>query len=169
MLKSKFQTKHIDKGFRDVQKTIEEMKDVAYIKVGILSEDGGKTPPGSDLNLAGIASVNEFGTNRAGKNKNITIPARPFIRNTMEEKKDYFSELTYRALVRITSLKTDPIDELNKIGLAIATSIQGKITQGPWAPNAPSTIKGKGSSRPLIDTGRMRASIRHQVVKKGEE
>jgi hypothetical protein len=35
-----------------------------------------------------------------------------------------------------------------------------------WAPNAPSTIKAKGSNRPGIDTGAMRASIQGIV---GEE
>lgn len=169
MLKAKFKTKHIDKGFKDVRKTIEQMKDTAYIKVGILEEDGGKIPEGSDLTLAGIASTLEFGTKKAGRNKNVVIPPRPFIRTTMEEKKDFFSQLTYNALVRITSLKSDPIMELNRIGLAIASAIQAKITNGPWVANARSTKKRKGSSRPLIDTGRMRASIRHAVVKKGDE
>jgi phage gpG-like protein len=169
MIKSKINTKYIDKGFKKVQKTIEQMKDVAYIKVGILSEDGAKPYPEGDLNLAGVAAVNEFGTRRAGAGNNTVIPPRPFIRSTMDEKKDFFSQLTYKAMVRITSLNADPIGQLNKIGLVIAESIKAKITAIRTPPNAPSTIKGKGSSKPLIDTGRMRASIRHQVVQKGDE
>jgi len=35
-----------------------------------------------------------------------------------------------------------------------------------WAPNAPSTIARKGSSKPLIDTGQLRGSI--QVVQSGD-
>lgn len=169
MIKSKLNTKFVDKGFKDVQKTIKQMKDVAYIKIGILSEDGEKGYPEGDLNLAGVAAVNEFGTTRAGAGNNTTIPPRPFIRSTMEEKKQYFSDITYQALVRISSVGADPIRELNKIGLVIAEAIKSKITAIRTPPNAPSTIKGKGSSKPLIDTGRMRASIRHQVVEKGEE
>lgn len=169
MMKSKLNTKFIDKGFKDVQKTIKKMKDVAYIKIGILSEEGSLTPAGSDLNLAGIAAVNEFGTKVAGANRNVTIPSRPFIRSTMDEKKGFFEQVTYNALVRINSINSDPIAELNKIGLVIAEAIKTKITSIRTPPNAPSTIKAKGSSKPLIDTGRMRASIRHQVVQKGEE
>lgn len=35
-----------------------------------------------------------------------------------------------------------------------------------WAPNAPSTIRKKGSDRPLIDTGELRRSITHVVEDK---
>ena len=35
-----------------------------------------------------------------------------------------------------------------------------------WKPNAPSTIKRKGSARPLIDTGSLRGSIRGVVMKR---
>lgn len=169
MIKSKINTRYLDKGFVKAKKIIEEMKDVAYIKVGILAEDGDSRQPGDELNLAGIAAVNEFGTTKAGKGNTTVIPARPFIRSTMDEKKGFFSKVTADALIRISSLRSDPLDELNKIGLVIAESIKTKITQIRTPANAPSTIKGKGSSKPLIDTGRMRASIRHQVVVKGDE
>lgn len=169
MMKSKINTKFIDKGFKDVKKTIEQMKDIAYIKIGILEEEGSQVHGGSDLSLAGVAAVNEFGTKSAGKNRNVTIPPRPFIRTTMDEKKGLFEQITYNALVKINSIGADPIRELNKIGLVIAESIKAKITSIRTPPNAESTIKGKGSSKPLIDTGRMRASIRHQVVQKGDE
>lgn len=169
MMKSKLSTKFVDKGFKNVKKTIEKMKDVAHIKIGILSEDGEKMYPDGDLNLAGVAAVNEFGTEKAGRNRNVKIPPRPFIRSTMDEKKSLFQQITYNALVRINSIGSDPIQELNKIGLVIAEAIKTKITSIRTPPNAASTIKRKGSSKPLIDTGRMRASIRHQVVLKGDE
>ena len=34
-----------------------------------------------------------------------------------------------------------------------------KINKGPFTPNAPATVKRKGSSQPLIDTGNLRKSI----------
>lgn len=40
------------------------------------------------------------------------------------------------------------------------------VEDNGWAPNAPSTIKAKGSDRPLIDTGSLRQSIRGIYVKK---
>ena len=39
-----------------------------------------------------------------------------------------------------------------------------KFTDGTLTPNAPSTIKKKGSSRPLIDTGQLRQSISNKVI-----
>lgn len=40
------------------------------------------------------------------------------------------------------------------------------VEDNGWAPNAPSTIKAKGSDKPLIDTGSLRQSIRGIYVKK---
>ena len=45
--------------------------------------------------------------------------------------------------------------------------MQDKITSGSFAPNAESTIKKKGSSKPLVDTGRMRKSVNYVIQKKG--
>ncbi len=39
---------------------------------------------------------------------------------------------------------------------------------GQWAPNSPTTVARKGSSKPLIDTGQLRRSITSDVVKKGK-
>ena len=40
------------------------------------------------------------------------------------------------------------------------------VEDNGWAPNAPSTIKAKGSDKPLIDTSSLRQSIRGIYVKK---
>ena len=47
--------------------------------------------------------------------------------------------------------------------------IQRKIVDGTFEPNAPSTIRKKGSSRPLIDTGRMRQSVNFIIRRKGAD
>lgn len=39
---------------------------------------------------------------------------------------------------------------------------------GTWPPNAPSTVRAKGSDAPLIDTGNLRKNITSEVVKKGD-
>jgi hypothetical protein len=46
--------------------------------------------------------------------------------------------------------------------------VKTKIVQGPFTPNAPSTIRKKKSARPLIHTGHMRQSIRYVVKKRGD-
>ena len=39
---------------------------------------------------------------------------------------------------------------------------------GQWPPNAPSTIRQKGSDRPLVDTSQLRRAQTNDVVKKSE-
>ena len=38
------------------------------------------------------------------------------------------------------------------------------IRNGNWVPNAPATIRRKGSDRPLIDTGQLVNSVEYEVV-----
>ena len=45
--------------------------------------------------------------------------------------------------------------------------VQETIKEGEFSPNAPSTIKKKGSDKPLIDTGHMRQSVMTVVDRKG--
>lgn len=56
---------------------------------------------------------------------------------------------------------------LKEIGIFQKDLIQEKITDGDFAPNAESTIRQKGSSKPLIDSGRMRQSVNYVIQKKG--
>ena len=56
---------------------------------------------------------------------------------------------------------------LKDIGIFQKDLIQDKIKEGDFAPNAESTVRKKGSSKPLIDTGRMRQSVNYQIRQKG--
>lgn len=53
--------------------------------------------------------------------------------------------------------------ELERVGLWAQGSIQQRISDGIPPPNAESTIRRKGSSTPLIDTGQLRTSIKYRV------
>ena len=57
---------------------------------------------------------------------------------------------------------------LNRIGVVAKGIIQEEIRDGSFAPNAPSTIRQKGSAQPLIDTGQMRQSVNYAIKHKGE-
>ena len=58
---------------------------------------------------------------------------------------------------------------LKEVGAFGVSLVQEKIGNGSFAPNAPATIKAKGSDHPLIDSGRMRQSVHYVVKGKGEE
>ena len=78
--------------------------------------------------------------------------------------------------------KGDAVQILKKLGIAYEGEMRETFTKEAFAPNAPITIhggwmrnkksgkpfkvKGKKSSRPLINTGRLRGSIMSKVVKK---
>ena len=55
---------------------------------------------------------------------------------------------------------------LQAIGVFQKGLVQNDIVDGEFTPNAPSTIKRKGSDRPLIDTGKMRQSVNFVIKKK---
>lgn len=56
--------------------------------------------------------------------------------------------------------------EYNRAGIVGMTAAQAMFGSAELAPNAPYTIKKKGSSAPLIDTGSLRANVTY-VIRKG--
>ena len=57
----------------------------------------------------------------------------------------------------------DMLEMANDIGMKIENAIRLKILSNIPPPNAASTIKTKGSSHTLIDTGEMLESVSHEV------
>ena len=168
MLKSKVKTKVKDKGFKRAIKAIQIAAAGPKVKVGVLSIDGVKVASGDSLNLAGIASVNEFGTKNAGKNGNIVIPARPFMSQTMDGNFRKYNRQTESIVVKILKGELTIEQGLDLLGVVISADLKKTITTLSSPPNAPSTIRAKRSSNPLIDTGRLRSSMNYEVeVKPG--
>lgn len=109
------------------------------------------------ITIADVAAWNEFGTERA--------PSRPFMRQTIKDNKKKITNHANKALK--AALNGGGTQELlNSIGSYTKGQMQKEIRNGDWEPNAPSTIAKKGSSKPLIDTGRMRKSIVYVIKEK---
>lgn len=96
-----------------------------------------------------------------------SIPARPVLepaimdpptRALIEEELGKAAEaaLTYK----------DPESFLKRAGLIAENAARAWFTnpKNNWVPNKPSTIRAKGSSRPLIDTAEMRKAITSLVL-----
>ena len=98
---------------------------------------------------------NEFGTEH--------IPERPAVRNTVSKNKGKYRRQLKSAARQIIHGKASFNGVLEKIGIQAVGDIQDGITSLSTPPNAPSTIRQKGSSNPLIDSGAMRAAITHKV------
>lgn len=120
----------------------------------------GKATEDDGTDVCDVAAWNELGTEHS--------PSRPFLRKSVDEneaKINSFLQSQRRALINGT-----PAEQiLKEIGIFQKDLIQEKITEGSYEPNAPSTVKRKGSSKPLIDTGRMRQSVDYVIAKKGED
>lgn len=113
----------------------------------------------SGLDILTVAVWNEFGTSR--------IPARPFISQTWEKGRDKIMKFTQQVVKQVIDGKADVKTATNMLGTKVKSMIQSTIRNGEFVPNAPSTVKKKGSDKPLIDTGTMRQSVTYEVRKGG--
>lgn len=126
----------------------------AKVDVGVLAEKGGLETTSDGITMVELAAIHEYGSPDAG------IPERSFIRWTFNNPanikimSDICAKLVKKFL-RGAKLETS----LGLLGAwavgAIKTTIRSRIPP----PNAKSTIARKGSSTPLVDTGRLLNSL----------
>ena len=154
------EAKITDKITADGRKFQNMLKELAELQVRVGFQQGKAYDEDSKTDICDIAMWNELGTSQ--------IPSRPFIRKSVDE-----NEGKIKAFLKIQKsalLKCVPVGQVfKKIGIFQKDLIQEKITEGSFVPNAPSTVKKKKSSKPLIDTGRMRQSVNYVIQRKGME
>ena len=133
------------------------LKELDKLEVAV----GYQAGSGADENgvdLCDIAAWNELGTSH--------MPSRPFMRQSIDNHAGEINAFMQGMKDEIISGGSAE-SILNKVGIFQKDMVQQEITNGSFAPNAPSTIAKKGSSHPLIDTGRMRQSVNYIVRAKG--
>lgn len=129
------------------------------IKVGFLK--GATYPATADdpdkagLPVATVAFWNEFGTVKA--------PARPFFRNYIAQHSDEWPDQLAAAL---KASNYDTAQAFGIMGTIIKDGIVKSILDTNSPPLSPVTIRRKGFSKPLIDTGVMQRSVDY-VVERG--
>lgn len=145
------------------------------VEVGIFGDSG------SEILL--IANVNEFGCNisvtpkmraylhRQGlylrnSTREIRIPERSFIRSGFDDRKKKLINTANKLLERVLKLELRLDSFFRTFGEYVVGELQDYMTSIKTPPNHPFTIARKGSSNPLIDTGRLRQSITFRVVRK---
>lgn len=158
MVKSGVRIRQTDRGLRDLVKRA-KIGD-ASIKVGILAKDGSEAKTehdgsAGDVTLADVATWMEFGTDK--------IPARSFIRAWFDENEARAKEMLRVLLRSVLEGKRTRDQALEILGQKFAAEIQARIADGVPPPLADRTVKAKGSSTPLIDTGQLRSGISYEV------
>ena len=162
-------------------------KDLSYVDVGILARDGArKLPPTSegkqtDITVAQLAAIQEFGTviNVTPKMRGflsatgmhlspgtttITIPSRPYMRQTFDENENELAKQADFLERQILTKKMSKRLALSELGQMHRQQIQKSMsTQGKFKANHPYTVEKKGSSQPLIDSGGLRQAIDFEV------
>lgn len=102
--------------------------------------------------VATVARDNNLGTYK--------VPPRPFFTYTIEKNKKKWLRLLKDGIIKYKNDKA-----LHRVGEVIKNDITKSIIQFSSPPNALSTIKKKGSSNPLIDTGLLAKSVEFKIIK----
>jgi len=122
----------------------------AEVKAGVLGS--------ADADLPTIAATMEYGS----PEKN--IPARAFLRKALNDPR--LADNVARIAAQYYKGSMPLASALARVGVASVSAIQTAIGSNIPPPLAPSTIAAKGSSKTLIDTGRLRQSIHYEIVSK---
>lgn len=132
-------------------------------------EDEARKASGEPLNNAEIGYISEFGAPESN------IPARPVLLPGLASVKDRLGTILGNGARKAISGDPEAAHAaLTKAGIVGETAVKGRITEGPFAALAPSTLaarrrRGRTGDKPLIDTGQFRKSVTHVVRQKGDE
>jgi hypothetical protein len=133
----------------------------------------------TDSKIVERAVYNEFGTEGSGKGFSTPrgggfggpIPERPFMRNSLRNNRGKY-QARLRAAAREILRSKDPeatmLQALRRLGHEAQSDIQAEIVTLTTPANSPLTIELKGSSKPLIDSGRMHQAVTFIVGERGE-
>lgn len=144
-----------DLGYGRILRELAEME-ATVVEVG-LQNDGAASDDG--VLVSHYGAVNEFG----GGN----VPERSFMRSTFDETVDKLVETRAKLVGGVYDSKLPAAQAAGLLGEMHQKDIQLKISSHPPPPNAPATVRRKGSSGTLIDQGLMRQSVRWVAHKSG--
>lgn len=137
------------------------------LSVGVLGSDAAKVhedesnfgegfgQKSSSLTIGELAEIHEFGLG--------SVPRRSFLAGWVDDKREELVNVIVKGGRALARGKLTAPKLLEQIGLWAVGSIQERMANGIAPGLARETIRRKGSSVPLIDTGQLRSSISHRV------
>lgn len=188
------QVTEVDKG--DLKTVIDALLKLAEdeLLVGVSADTAG-SGRGEDINNAELAYIHTNGVRAAGMKSETDkaveegtpyplalqayirehgspayrVPPRPFLEPGIEKHLDMVESGMKAALQDVLD-GGDGRAQRERLGATMAAKVQAYFQEdNGWPPNAPSTIKKKGSAQPLVDTGALRQSITYIIRPKDKE
>jgi phage gpG-like protein len=138
---------------RRLEKLLKEVQKNPHVAVGVLQDE----PHDEDFSMVDLAMIHEYGSS------NRKIPERSFIRSTCDTKRKKHLGLIGKFHWQIILGRITAKQALTQLGEVVSKDIVQTINNGIEPELKEVTIKRKGSSKPLIDTGRLKGSITHEI------
>lgn len=136
-----------------IEKVLQKMAKAPHVAIGILQD----AAVADNFSIVDLALVHEFGS------KDGHIPQRSFIRSTCDAKRNEHIKLADILQSKIIEGKLNIRQALGQLGEVVEKDMVQTLNHGLSPSLKPTTIKRKGSSKPLIDTGRLKGSIKHEI------
>jgi len=149
-------TVKLDPAMESMLKNINDLKTNMAV-VGVISGTGTYK---NGAEVVEIAQIHEFGV--PVKN----IPPRSFLRVPFSQDSKHIQDIMIKSFISVSENNLPVKKAYDVIGAEarnVSINAFGTSAKGQWEPLKESTIKAKGSSKPLIDTGRLRQSIQWEV------
>lgn len=137
-----------DHGAAALLARVRELSGGKRVRVGILTDEPKKA---AALTLLEVAVVHEFGGGH--------VPQRSFIRATIDAHKADIERLQFALAKQVLAGTITPDQALQQLGARVASWMQTRISDGIAPALKDATVKAKGSSTPLVDTGQLFASV----------
>lgn len=126
------------------------IRSASGVRIGFL--EAARYPDGTPVAM--IAAIHNYGAPRAG------IPPRPFFTNMIAAKQGEWPK-AIAGLLKSTDY--DAFRTLQLTGEAVAGQLRQSIIDTNDPPLKPATIRRKGFSKPLVETGHMLNSVDYEV------
>lgn len=143
---------NVVKRLREIQRKVEELSQKQVV-VGAISgevrEDG--------VTNADLLVINELGSVIKG------IPERPVLRVTIANNHSVIKSVLSKKVAECLGDQLSVDEAYSHVGIVVKNAVLDTFDSNNFTPNDPKTIKQKGSSKPLIDEGKLRASINYEV------
>lgn len=144
----------IDNGYKKIK---EELEKLDKLKLIIYIDDKATYPDGIKVDF--IAMLMEYGSD----DFDVPFPARPFFRSTFDAHYDDISNLMERCIDKIVDGKMTAHKAFETVGKDVVKKVREMILNGTYAALAESTVKAKGSDKPLYDTGALVRSVKYKI------